>query len=147
MDDNQRADLICEVAERHKITTWEVYQMTRLVVFGAEAVDNPVFDPIEEIELQARRDRKCLEEERSTIPELLSIWQRSHDVYLARCKRQRDPAKRVMMFAKLAEREQEMAALRQRYALPDVEADEMISEQGQLAMQRFRAFRANAKRA
>jgi hypothetical protein len=110
--------------------------------FGPDAVDNPVFDPIEELEYRARRDRKRLEE-RPSIPELLSIWQRSHDVYVAIVERQRDSTKRAEMFAKLAVREAEMTAIRERYALPEAD-DEMISEQGQLAMQRFRAF---AKRA
>jgi len=64
------------------------------------------------MELQGWRDRKRLEEERPSIPELLAIWQRSHDVCLALAERQRDPAKRAAWFAGLAEREAEMAALR-----------------------------------
>src|SRR6516164_7189525 len=129
MDDNRRAELIFEVAERHRITTWEVVQMVRLMCFGPDAVDNPVFDPLEEIEYRARRDRKRLEE-RPSIPELLEIWQRSHDVYVMCTSRSLNASaiqpKRAEMFAKLAVREAEMEAIRERFALP--EADEMISE-------------------
>ena len=150
MDDNTRADLICEVADRHRITTWEVYQMIRLLCFGPNAVDNPVFDPIEELELQGLRDRRRLEE-RPPIPELLQIWQRSHDVCLALAERQRDPAKRAAWFAQLAECETRMEALRERLAqeLPEAlaEPDPEIDAEGELRMQAFRAFRAAARRA
>jgi len=152
MDDNTRADLICEVAKRHRVTTWEVYQMVRLMCFGPEAVDNPVFDPIEELELRGRRDRKrLLEDERPSIPELLAIWQRSHDVCLALAEHQRDPAKRAAWFAQLAEQETRMEALREQLAqtLPEAlaEPDDELSAEGELRMEGFRAFRAAARRA
>ena len=141
MDDAQRADLLSEVAERHRMTCWEVYQMVRLVVFGPEAVDNPVYDPIEELELQYSRDCKRLEE-RPSILEALAIWQRAHDVCVALAERQRDPAKRAVWFAQLAEREAEMAALRERMG-PVVPAPGEMSAD---AAVRLRAFRANVKR-
>jgi hypothetical protein len=151
MDDNQRADLLCEVAERHRITTWEAYQMVRLVVFGPDAVDNQVFDPVEELEYRAHRDRERLKE-RPSIQELIAIWQRSHDVCLAIAERQSNPTKRAAWFAQLAEREAEMAALRERLAQVlrdalDAEPEDEIFAEGELRMRAFRAFRANAKRA
>jgi hypothetical protein len=150
MDDKRRVELICEVAERHAMTSWEVYQMVKLLVFGPEAVDNPVFDPIEELELQASRDHKRLAE-RPSIPEALSIWQRAHDVCLALAERQKDLAKRALWFAELAEREREMAALRERIAQVQPEAlrsdGDGMTDEARLAMQRFRGFRAAVKRA
>jgi hypothetical protein len=148
MDDARLDDLFYEVAERHRITTWELHQMIELMCFGPAAVDDQTFDPIEEIEYRAYHDRKRLEE-RPSIPELLSIWKGARDVCLSLAERQRDPTKRAAMFAKLAEREAEMKRLRERLAqtLPEtLEAEfpdkisEQLAEQGRLAMQRFRGF-------
>jgi hypothetical protein len=132
MDDQTRRDKLLEVAHRHEITAWEVHQMVRLICFGPEAVDNPVYDPLEELPL----DRKRLEEEGATIPvgDLLAIWQRAHDAYAASCERQTDPTKRAEMLAKLVEREVEMAALRKRLG------EREMSEEGKLRMRAFRGF-------
>jgi hypothetical protein len=91
------------------------------------------------------RDRKRLEE-RPSIPELLAIWQRAHNVCAPLAERQTDPVKRAAWHAQLAEREAEMKQLRERLAqvLPEAlnaEPDEPeLSEEGKLAMQRFRGF-------
>jgi len=119
MDANRRAELIFEVAERHRMTTLEVVRMVRLAVYGPEGArkfdECGVYDPIEELELQAYRDHKRLEE-RPSISELMAIWQRSHDVCLVLAERQKDLVKRAAWFAQLGECEQEMAALRERLA-------------------------------
>jgi hypothetical protein len=146
MDDERRTELISEVAERHDMTSWEVWQMVKLVVFGPDAVDNPVFDPIEELELRASRDRKRLAE-RPSIPELLSIWQRAHDVCVALAERQTDPAKRALWFAQLADREREMKQLREWIARVQPKAlrttnsvGDGMTEGSRLRMQCFRGF-------
>jgi hypothetical protein len=148
MDDARMDDLFFEVAERHRITTWELHQMITLMCFGPAAVDDQAYNPIEEIEYRAYHDRKRLEE-RPTIPELLTIWKGARDVCAAMAERQRDPTKRAAMFAKLAEREAEMKQLRERLAqtLPETlnvehpdKISEQLAEQARLAMQRFRGF-------
>jgi hypothetical protein len=148
MDEARSVELISEVADRQDMTSWEVWQMVKLVVFGPEAVDNPVFDPIEELELRASRDLKRLAgAERPSIPELLSIWQHAHDVCVALAERQRDPAKRALWFAQLADREREMKQLREWIAQVQPKAlrttnsvGDGMSEEGRLRMQCFRAF-------
>jgi hypothetical protein len=119
MDANRRAELIFEVAERHQMTTLEVVRMVRLVCYGPEGArkfeECGVYDPIEELDLQSYRDQKRLKE-RPTIPELLEIWERSHDVCAALAERQTDLVKRAAWFAQLVECETQMSALRERLA-------------------------------
>jgi hypothetical protein len=117
---NKRANLLLDLARQHQTTAWEVYQMARLCVFGPDAVDNPVFDPIEELDLDISSVEKLLDQ-RPSIPELLEIWQHCHDVVAALAERQRDPAKRAKWLAALVEQEVRMAGLRKR--LPEY-ADE-----------------------
>jgi hypothetical protein len=115
---NKRADLLLDLARQHRTTAWEVYQMARLCVFGPDAVDNPVFDPIEELHLDLARVEQLLAE-RPSIRELLEIWQHCHDVIAALAERQRDPVKRAKWLAALVEQEVRMAELRKR--LPEYE--------------------------
>jgi hypothetical protein len=90
MNDDERAEMLLDIARRHQTTAWEVYQMARLCVFGPDAVDNPVFDPRDELSF----DLSCIEDllaERPSIPELLTVWQHCHDVVVALIERQTDP--------------------------------------------------------
>ena len=117
MDDNRRADLICEVAERYAISTLEVVRMVRLVVhgpFGLRKFDEcGIYEPGDDERADALRIAKRLAE-RPSISELMEIWRHCHEIYAWRCEREPDLAKRAAMFTALREAEQQMDAIRER---------------------------------
>jgi hypothetical protein len=124
MTDDDRAEMLLDIARRHQTTAWEVYQMARLCVFGPDAVDNPVFDPREEMRFDLARIEDLLDE-RPSIPELLSVWQHCHDVVVALIERQTNPDKRAKLVAALIEQEARMQAVRERLG---IDAQDMREE-------------------
>jgi hypothetical protein len=121
--DARRREMLLDIAYRHNTTAWEVHQMMRLCVFGPDAVDNPMFDPREELEMGLYRVEELLAE-RPSIPELLTIYQSCHDVVVALIERQTDPDRRAKWTAALIEQEARMEGLRQRLGITAADMEE-----------------------
>jgi hypothetical protein len=111
--DLRQRELILEIARQHQLTAWAVYQMARLVCFGEEAVDNPAYDPFDEVRGQHWRDEEQLKGQ-PTISELMEIWQRNRDLFAATAERQTGPTRRAAMLRALAKRDAEMRAIQER---------------------------------
>ncbi len=116
--DRRHTEHVFELMDRYRMTAREVNRMVHLVCFGPEwaqriEVDGDETDPAAEMLLDLQLVNDALDE-RPSIPELLEIWQHSHDVCVALCERQTNPVKRALMEAQLRECETQMAALQER---------------------------------
>jgi len=96
MDQNRRANLICEVAERYGMTTLEVVRMVRLAVFGPLADQMyqqcGIYEPGDDERIDFARIERRLAE-RPPISELVEISHHVHEIYAWRCDREPDLAK------------------------------------------------------
>jgi hypothetical protein len=88
-----------------------------------DAVDNPMFDPREELEMGLYRVEELLAE-RPSIPELLTVYQHCHDVVVALIERQTDPDRRAKWTAALIEQEARMEGLRERLGITAEDMEE-----------------------
>jgi hypothetical protein len=103
-----------EVALRHGISFWELYQMLSLQTLGPESLSPDYVDPLRELEKlrsHAHSDAALLAQPGCSLADAVAAWKRAHRYFELMAEHHPNPLKRASYATELAAREAAMTAI------------------------------------